>query len=402
MATYDLTSQAFNDDPFPTYRKILAEAPIHWSESVGGWYVARYADVAAGLRDPRLSTDRFTPMMNMLPEAVKQKFSHITRIASKWTLMLDPPEHTRLRAMTGDSFSTRALDAYRPRVEAVVDEVLGRTLAAGRMDVVRDLAHALPLSVIANLIGVSRDFFDQFAQWFQPCNELFSKSAYTDEHVAAATDGLLKMEAYLEEIVEARRREPTNDIISHFIALPREKALSDEGIVAECILLLSAGQETAKTVIPHAVLTLLEHPEALDRLRRSPELLKGAIEEILRRDPPMHKLGRVALEDMDICGQRIAKGDLVWLGIATANRDPAEFADPDRFDIDRKDNRHLAFGYGIHFCEGAGLARVELRLLLERLIALPELKLAVPRSTLTCVGGNHMRELTSLPITFQR
>jgi hypothetical protein len=401
MKTFDLCTPEFANDPYPLYHEMLAEAPIHWNEALGGWYVCRYDDVVAGLRDPRLSNERFARMFAQLPDELQRKLHHFIKVTSGWTVSMDPPAHTRLRGLTSDGFTPRSIEGFRHRIAATVERVLSEHRGAGRMDVAADLSGILPLAVIVELFGAPMDYIEKFQKWFDPMAAMFKTPNFSDEQLSRLNDAAISMSNYLQCVVEERRREPQNDIISHLTRVTKDdQSLTDEEIVQECILLLPAGHETTKLVLTHAVLTFLEHPQTLEEVRRDPTLLPGAVEEILRLQPALHKLGRLALSDLEICGQPIAAGDLVWFGLATANRDPRAFPDPDRFDIHRKNNKHLAFGYGIHYCEGAGLARLELQMALRALLELKDLKLGVSREELTWVDGNHSRELVSLPVIF--
>jgi cytochrome P450 len=381
---------------------MLAEAPVHWNQAMGGWVIARYDDVTSFLRDPRLSANRFAPLASLLPEDKRRRMAPILATASRWTITLDPPEHTRLRGLTQKGFSPRVLTAMRPRIQQLTDSLLDAVQSKRRMDLIADLALPLPATVIADLLGAEAEDFPRFASWSSAIARLFSVSEFTDDYIDELNRPFIEMGNYLRDIIEDRRRARRHDLISHLLDVQQQGApLSNEELEAECILLLVAGHESTGNLIGTSTLTLLQDPMQAQKLRDDPLLMPNAIDELMRYDGTVKWLTRMALEDIEIREARIEAGDLVVLLVGAANRDPARFPDPDRFDITRTEGRQIGFGFGTHFCEGAQLARMEMEIAMNTLLRrMPELRLAVPVDALAWDDNSHMRCLKSLPVVF--
>jgi hypothetical protein len=329
--------------------------------------------------------------------------------ASRWTILLDPPEHTRLRGVTQKGFSPKVLQPVRAQVErltnSLLDAVQGKGQGKGQgkreMELVAEFALPLPAMVIADLVGAEPEDYPRFSAWSKSIATLFAVSELSDEFIDALGQSFLELNNYLRELIEDRRRVRRHDLISHLLDVQQQGApLSDEEIQAECILLLVAGHETTVNLIGTATRALLLHPEQAQKLRDEPSLMPNAIEEFLRYDG-VKWLTRMAREDIEIGGARIDAGDLVVLVLGAANRDPSEFPDPDRLDITRTQGRHVGFGYGAHFCEGAPLARIEMEIAMNTLLRrMPELRCAVPIDTLAWDEVSHIRSLKTLPVVF--
>jgi cytochrome P450 len=314
----------------------------------------------------------------------------------------DPPDHTRLRGLVSKAFTPRVVERLRPHIQQIVDGLLDRVESAGSMDLIESFAYPLPVIVICQMLGVPVEDRERFKQWgldiargldsilLPPDSEVLLRSAASRR---ALSD-------YFRELIAKRRASSREDLLSALIAAEEAgDKLSEEELLATCILLLVAGHETTVNLIGNGTLALLRHPDQLQRLREHPELISSAVEELLRYDGPVQRTARIPSEDVTIGGQTIAKGEMVMPFIGAADRDPAQFPDPDRLDIARADNRHIAFGWGIHFCLGAPLARVEGQLAILTLVQrLPKLALATDtpeyRQSLT------LRGLTALPVTF--
>jgi cytochrome P450 len=314
-------------------------------------------------------------------------------------LVMDPPDHTRVRGLVNKAFTPRRVASLRQHIEGIVDELLGPLARSRAMDVIADLAAPLPAFVIAELLGVPRRDYPQFKAW---SNDLVSLAGGMDRTDALARfrRGLDALLGYLREIIAARRREPRDDLISAMIAAQEaHDALSDDELLATSNLLLIAGHETTTNLIGNGMLALLRHPAEFERLRAEPGLLRGAIEEMLRYDSPVQATVRIPIEPIELGGQRIAPGALVVVGIGAANRDPEIFPEPDRFDVGRTENRHLAFGFGTHFCLGAPLARLEAEIAFQQLLArFPAVRLGKP--DVTYRPNVVLRGLTELPVAF--
>ena len=385
---------AFVADPYPTYRRLLAEDPVHHSP-MGFWVLTRYEDVVAALRDPRLAKEAIAAF-------VAARFGAPMPAMGLSMLDRDPPDHTRLRSLVSKAFTPRVVDGLRPRVQQIVDGLLDGVRDAGTMDLIEEFAYPIPVNVICEMLGVPVEDHERFKGWSLDIARgldsiLLPPDSDVPKRSAAARTGLAD---YFRELIARRRVAPRADLLSGLIAAEEAgDKLSENELLATCILLLIAGHETTVNLIGNGTLALLRHPDQLRRLRDNPALIGSAIEELLRFDGPVQRTARIPSEDVVIDGRKIPKGEMVMPFIGAADRDPAQFPDPDRLDIGRADNRHIAFGWGIHFCLGAPLARVEGQIAINTLLQrLPELALATDtpefRQSLT------LRGLKSLPVKF--
>jgi pimeloyl-[acyl-carrier protein] synthase len=382
----------FREDPYPLYRYLHAAAPVQWNDILGAWTLARYADVVASLTDARFSADR--------TEAGDPDALEGYQLA-KSMLVSDPPDHTRMRALVSKAFTPRMIEQLRPRIVSIVAELLNRIAERGPgsgFDVIADLAYPLPVVVIAELLGVPPEDRQIFEAWSALLAASLDPlvSAELMERVTRARDALHE---YLRGIIALRRREPRADLISALVAVEeRGDVLSEPELVVMCTLLLIAGHETTVNLIGNGMLALLHHPEQLATLRESPELIGTAIEELLRFDSPVQLTGRIVTEPMQIGGKAIAAGDWVLPLLGAANRDPAQFPEPDRLDLARNPNAHVAFGRGIHFCLGAPLARVEAQIAIGALVRrFPHLEQSGPPTRRDQIT---LRGLKSLPLSY--
>ena len=388
-----------HEDPYPLYHRLRAEDPVHRSE-LGFWVITRHADVLAVLRDPRMSRDpRRSERVDLLRQSPEVDQLLAAEEAAPSMLFVDPPDHTRLRALVNKAFTPAAVERLRPRVEAVVAGLLDRVAGAGAMDVVEDLAYPLPVTVICEMFGVPEADRERFRAWSRGRVHLLDPLVASDA-LQRALQARLALRDYLRGLIAERRDHPTGDLLSALIAAEDQgRQLSQDELVSMCVLLLVAGHETTVNLIANGTLALLRDPGALARLAAEPALAGSAVEELLRYDSPVQFTSRHALADRELGGRRVRAGESVVAVLGAANRDPAQFPEPDRLDLGRRPNRHVAFGGGIHFCLGATLARVEARIAIAALLArLPGLRLGpqppVRRDTVT------LRGLASLPVTF--
>jgi pimeloyl-[acyl-carrier protein] synthase len=387
------------EDPYPLYHRLRAEDPVHRSP-LDIWVLTRHADVLALLRDPRTSRD---PRRSQRIEALRASTDIVAVLAAEEAapsmLFVDPPDHTRLRSLVNKAFTPAAVGRLRPRVEAIVAGLLDRVAGAGAMDVVEDLAYPLPVTVICELFGVPEADWDQFRAWSRELVRLLDPLVAEDA-MERAWQARLALRGYLQEMIAERRAHPGGDLLTALIVAEDEgHQLSEAELVSMCVLLLVAGHETTVNLIANGTLALLRDPAALASLRADPRLAASAVEEFLRYDSPVQFTSRHALADLEIGGCRVRAGETVLAVLGAANRDPVQFPDPDRLDLARTPNRHVAFGGGIHFCLGAPLARMEARIAISALLArLPGLEPGprppVRRDTVT------LRGLASLPVTF--
>ncbi len=358
-----LRSAGSLENPYPVYSLLrtvhpVLPVPVAGYEGPGPWLLTRYEDVHGVLRDPRFSVDRLkSPLvrenLERLPPFIRQGTQGMRSM-----LIMDPPDHTRIRKLVNKAFTPRRIEALRPRIEALVSEELDAVEQASEFDVIHDLAEPLPAIVIAELLGVPPEHHRQFRSWSSALiAALAAQDAAGRDRAESASQKIL---GYLAEVIADRRREPRDDLISAMIEAQEEReVLSDGELLATANLLLLAGHETTTNLIGNGTLALLREPEQLERLRAEPELVESAVEELLRFDSPVQATTRVATEDVEIGDQVVPAGALVLVSIGAANRDPERFEAPDDLDLARDPNPHLAFGFATHFCLGAPLARLE-------------------------------------------
>lgn len=396
----EIGSAAFKADPFPIYARLRAEEPVckvALPDGQEAWLITRYDDVAMVLKDERFVKNRFNVMsreqLAELPWVPKMFLPLLKNM-----LDLDPPDHTRLRALVQNAFSPRLIDAMQGRIETLTGELLDGIERRFSMDLIHDFALPIPTTIIAEMLGVplkDRHKFHRFS------SRLIS--ANSRHGILLAIPSVWMFMRYIRQMVAARRARPQDDLVTALVqAQDKGGKLSDDELLAMIGLLIVAGHETTVNLIGSGMLALLEHPEQLERLRRDPTLIKPAVEELLRYTSPVDTgTERFARQDLSIGGVTIKKGEIVFAAIASANRDERQFADPDVLDISRTPNRHLAFGLGIHFCIGAPLARLEGQIAIGSLVSrLADLRLRVPASTLRWRAGLVLRGLKALPVAF--
>jgi cytochrome P450 len=388
------------ENPYPLYDRIRSTDPVHWWESLNVWVLTRYTDVVSALHDPRMSTERILPELETLTPAQREVQRPQYESLARQMAFVDPPEHTRLRSLVNKAFTPRAVEALRPRVQRIVDDLLDDVQARGEMDVIRDLAYPLPTTVIASMFGCPPEDHLRLKQWSNDFAQLFDVRELTPDESTARMRNLEEFTDYFRYHAEDRRKNPQDDIMSALVAAEAQgEKLNAEELYANCVLIVFAGHETTTNLIGNGLLALLRHPEQLQMLKDDPSLIPSAVEEMLRYDSPVQFAGRMAKEDMELGGKRILKGHNVLQVLGAANRDPERFPDPGRFDITRQDNRHVAFGYSAHFCLGAPLARQEGQIAFTTMLRrMPNLRLLSeqpPRRE-----NLSLRGLQSLPVAF--
>jgi cytochrome P450 len=382
-------------NPYPVYRRLQAEDPVH-QPFPGVWILSRHRDVAALLRHPDVSSDRRnSPVYEEFIKALPVEPDEGALTPSM--LFLDPPDHDRLRRLANKAFTPRAVERLVPRIHEVVAELLDRAAEMGEFDVVADLAYPLPVTVISEMLGVPEADRGALRRW--SLDLIYTLDPMLSvETLARAQRAGAEFRAYLRELIADRRTHLGDDLLSGLIQAEDEgRQLSPQELVATCVLLLVAGHETTSSFIGNGMLALLRNPDQYRRLHADPGLVRSAGEELLRYDSPVQLTGRLVIRDTEIAGQRIEAGQDVVALMGAANRDPSVFERPDALDLGRADNRHLAFGGGIHFCLGAPLARVEGGTAIASLVGrFGSLQLAtdlpVWRDTVT------LRALSSLPV----
>ena len=352
--------EGFRDDPHPVYARLREQGPVHRvrlpapDDQLVTWLVVGYEEARAALADPRLAKDTSKVGLGSPDQG----------LIGRHLLFADPPEHTRLRSLVSRAFTMRRVEELRPRVQEITDELLDAMLPRGRADLVESLAYPLPITVICELLGVPE--LDR-AEFRKMSTESVAPTSADSEYEA-----FTKLAAYLDQLIEDKRRAgPSDDLLGELVRTTAEDGdrLSAGELRGMAFLLLIAGHETTVNLIAGGVHNLLTHPGQLAALRADPGLVDGAVEEMLRHDGPVENATfRFAAEDLEIAGVSMTKGDPVIIGLSAADRDAGRFPDPDRFDIRRETQGHLAFGHGIHYCLGAPLARLEARTAIRSLL----------------------------------
>ncbi len=389
-------------DPYPTYARLHEEGPVHYLD-VGGkwavWSIFSHAECSSIAKDPRLSAKRAKQMLLSLPLSRQAEFSELARMLSLWLIFMDPPEHTRLRKLLNKGFSQAAVEGLRPQVEAIVDEMLKPLQHGSEVELMREIANPMPVRIILEMLGIPQEMRETFVDWSRAIAVFRGNPNRTVEEAQAAQDALTALTEFFRKTVAERRRNKGSDLISLLIDIEEEgEVLTEEELYAQCIALLFAGHETTRNLIGNGMYTLLQHPQQMAELREKPEMIRSAVEELLRYESPVQFTARVLKEDIEVCGQPIRKGWTVLCMLGAANRDPKQFKEPDRLDLARLNNQHLAFSAGLHFCIGAQLARLEGQIALLKLVQrFPQMKCNSARPEWASTFG--FRGLKSLPVT---
>jgi cytochrome P450 len=398
--TANIASPAFKADPFPFYARLRAEAPVYdvtLPDRQTAWLVTRYDDVVSVLKDERFAKDRLNALT---PEQIAKQpwvpgfFKPLTRNM----LDLDEPDHKRLRTLVQKAFTPRLVEGMRGRIQDLADRLLETAERRGRLDLIRDYALPIPTTIIAEMLGVPATDRHRFHRW----SSAIVSSTSSKWGTLKAIPGVIAFMRYIRRVAALRRAEPREDLLSALVqAEEAGEQLNEDELVAMVFLLLVAGHETTVNLIGNGVLALLEHPSQKQRLLHDPALIKPAIEELLRHSGPLETATeRFAREDVRVAGVTIPRGALVFAGLASANRDERQFTNPDELDLTREPNRHVAFGQGIHFCLGSGLARLEAQIAIGTLLRrCPSLRLAVEAGALRWRSGLVIRGLRALPVS---
>ncbi len=363
--SFDPYDPEFLRDPYPTYRRLRA-APPFFDEAWGLTFFSRYDDVTGILRDRRFGRDvrHAVPREEVDPDVYERiypsRYPTWTRLIRDSFIDLEPPRHTRIRRLVQWAFSRRASESYRARMQETADRLLDRALEEGRMEAISDFATPIPLTMIAELLGIPGGDQPRLVAWSHAIVRLFDQGC-TETEAEEAERATREFAEYVADLLAERRARPGDDLVSSLVAAEMDgDRLSEDELVATCILTLNAGHEATVQAIGNGILALARDPEAFQWLRSHPEALGTAVEELLRFDTPLQMFERWVLEDLEWEGTPLRRGTKVGLLFGSANRDERRFVDPDRLDLSRADNPHVSFGGGIHFCVGAPLARVEM------------------------------------------
>jgi cytochrome P450 len=399
-----LLTDAFIADPYSALDRLRELAPVYWSPSVGGWLITGYDDVVATLKNPAeySNEDRLGQASRHLPEEARRELEAFeAHYRTKGLLHSDPPDHTRLRRLVLRAFSPRVIESMRPRIQRIVNDLIDRVQPSGRMEVIADLAFALPVTVLAGLLGVPASDGARFGEWADRLLAFQGVNRPGRDLLLAAQAALIEARAYLTDLIALRRREPGEDLITLMTLSTSEgENLTDDEIINTGITLLTAGHETTTSLIGNGLFTVLSRPEQWARLRENADLVKPAIEEMLRFESPVSRQPRLLKHDTELHGRTLRAGQMAFQMLGAANRDPAQFDEPAAFDIGRAPNRHIAFGQGIHFCIGAPLSRAEGEVVFSTILErLPAIRLVESEPDWD-TGKANSRVLRTLPVTF--
>jgi cytochrome P450 len=391
-----IIAQKLPPDPFPHYKQMREQHPVAYNKESKAWEIFRYDDVYNIINDSTIfSSEEVTNTRTAKERRLKLREHGFEEDEGfgRSLISTDPPRHRQLRSLISQAFTPRTIAQLAPRIHEIVQEQLDKVAANGKMDVIADLSYPLPITVIAEMLGIPTSERAQFKRWSD------AVIGDDDDAVIAANH---EMKQYFKEVLKQRCKQPGPDLISSLITAEIDgEKLSEPELLSFCVLLLVAGNITTTNLIGNAILCFNEHPEAMDEIRADPELLPGAIEEVLRYRSPVQLLIRAVTSDITIGGQQLKTGDLVLPNLGSANRDEAQFPDPDRFDIHRSPNRHVAFGHSIHFCIGAPLARLEAKIALELMLQrFRNIKLDT-NMPLEPIASTFIYSVKHVPITFQ-
>ena len=398
LSLYHLLDPDVLANPYPLFRRLRTEAPVQWDAFLHTWVVTRYVDVLEVLHT--FSADR-THTPEKLRSLGLSEISPLAQLMVKQMLFMDPPAHTRLRSLASQAFCPARVAVLRSHIREIVNRLLDSVQNNGQMDIISDLGEPLPAIVTAEMLGVPPSDRQQLKAWSADFAEMLGNFQHNPEHAPRMLRTVQDMTAYFRDTIRRQKDIPQDGLVhSLMTAEVNGDRLSEEEVVANSIVTMVGGLETTTNLIGNGVLTLLRNPQELQRLRDDPSLVPSAVEEMLRYESPSQHTGRLAPEDVELGGKLIRKGQAVMAVMAAANRDPERFPDPDRFDVSRTENRHLAFGYAAHFCFGAALARVEGQEVFEAIIRrLPDLQLQP--GPLVWRNNLGLRGLTALPVKFR-
>lgn len=348
-------------DPYQVYDRWRPVDPVHWNAYLDAWMLLRYDDVAELLgRHDLLSSERTDAFTAHLSEAERTRFQPFIQVRKRMLLYNDPPLHTRLRRPVQHGMSPRLVNGMRPKIQQIADDLVDAVVEHGEMDGIQDIGYRLPVIVNSELIGVPAADRDKVKEWtadfIAAINAGGANVALAD--LERGQRAVLEMSEYFPALARRKREQPADDLLSALVNRDGDERMDDDELIANCIVLMFAGLETALNLIGNGLFALLRHPDQLDLLRGDESLLPGAVEEILRYDGPLHLVGRRATRDFELRDRQIREGDKVLVMLGAADRDPAMFPDPHRLDLRRTPNQHLAFSHGVHYCPAAGLSRI--------------------------------------------
>jgi cytochrome P450 len=397
LSLYHLLNPEVLADPYPLYHRLRSEDPVHWDPFLHAWVVTRYADVVTVFQ--HFSADR-TPAPEELTALGMAELTPLAQVMVRQMLFLDPPAHGRVRSLASKAFTPRRVEVLRSHIQDISNTLLDKVQAQGELDIIADLAHPLPAIITAEMLGVPTSDWKQLTAWSADFAQVLGNFQHNPDYAQRALRSLEEMVAYFRAAIREQQVHPRDGLIHAFLSAEIDgDRLSEEEVVANTIVTMVGGQETTTNLIGNGVLTLLRHPDQLERLQADLSLVPSAIEELLRYESPSQHTARLAPDNVELGGKAIRKRQAVIAVMGAANRDPERFPDPDQLDVTRQDNRHVAFAWASHFCFGAPLARLEGQIVFETLLRrMP--KLALKPGQVTWRANLGLRGLTALPVTF--
>ncbi len=397
LSLYHLLDPEVLANPYPLYHRLRSEDPVHWDPFLHAWVVTRYKDVVTVFQ-------RFSANRTLTPEQLTalglSALKPLAQVMVHQMLFLDPPAHNRVRGLASKAFTPRRVEVLRSHIQDITDTLLDAVQARGHMDVIADLAYPLPAIVTAEMLGVPTSDWKQLTAWSADFAQVLGNFQHNPDHAAKVIHSLEEMIVYFRGAILENERHPREGLINTLMNADLEgDRLSEDEVIANTIVTMVGGQETTTNLIGNGILTLLRHRDQLEKLRGDLSLVPSAVEELLRYESPSQHTARLAPDDVELGGKKIRKRQAVIAVMGAANRDPERFPEPDRLDICRQDNRHVAFAWASHFCFGAPLARIEGQIVFETVLRrMPNLRLEP--GPVTWRDNLGLRGLTALPITF--
>ncbi|NET00186.1 MAG: cytochrome P450 [Sphaerospermopsis sp. SIO1G1] len=397
---YDLLNPFFFTNPDPILDQMRIADPIYWHSQLESWILTRYVDVYNTIRNPQFSVDRDGKIGRSKSLAVKNQLYFCNQYFSQWMVFSDPPRHTRLRNLVSKAFSPQIIKSLEPIIQKYADELIDAISTIGKMELIQDFAIPLPALVTAKFLGIPRQDIALLKDWSRDMFMLFGSGWASEEVVETTYQSLVKSIQYFDDLIAWYRRHPGENLITELIAAEDSgSVLSNEEITAICITLMAGAYETTTYLISNGMLALLQNPQQLQMLRENPMLIDSTVEEILRYCGPAFSVVRRAIANIEIDGKFIAEGEKIYCILHAANHDPAQFSNPDKFDITRSENCHLGLGQGIHVCLGAALTKLETKIAINTILQHYE-NIHLEHQQLSWIPNLAMRGLEALPIVF--
>ncbi|HEY1353929.1 MAG TPA: cytochrome P450 [Ktedonobacteraceae bacterium] len=397
LSLYHLLDPEVLANPYPLYQRLRSEDPVHWDPFLHAWVITRYPEVITVFQ--RFSARR-TPTPEQLQALGLAELAPLAQVMVRQMLFLDPPDHARVRSLASKAFTPARVAVLRSHIQEITTSLLDAVQATGEMDVLADLAYPLPAIVTAEMLGVPTSDWRQLIGWSADFAQVLGNFQHNPDYAHRALRSLSEMVAYFQAAVQEQRTHPRQGLISAFLEAEIDgDRLNEEEVIANTIVTMVGGQETTTNLIGNGILTLLRHPDQLEKLRADLSLIPSAVEELLRYESPSQHTARLAPHDIELGGKHIAQRQAVIAVMGAANRDPQRFPDPDRLDICRQDNRHVAFAWASHFCFGAPLARIEGQIAFETVLRRMPL-LCLKPEPIAWRENLGLRGLKALPVTF--